>query len=149
MTTYFKRCKMHENLGKPIFCPKDKKRISPQIEQCIGKCSGLCKFIWKTSNCYLYIMLYHAVIQILGHQFLCNCMLVCKLCSGGFKTIGQVKGTCTSIHVIQDMHIYNIKHLKYSFINTVIITNAFMIIYTCFIIIIWVNTQTNERTNAY
>ena len=60
-------------------------RISePQIEWCIGKCPGFCTIFFKTSNCYLMFMLYHAVIENFGtFQFLA--MLMPKLGSGGFK----------------------------------------------------------------
>jgi len=33
----------------------------------IGKYPSLCKFIWKISSCYINVMLYYAIILILGH----------------------------------------------------------------------------------
>ena len=54
MSTYH-TCKMHWNSGKPIFCPKDKKGISPPFEWCIGKCPGLCTIFFKSSKLYIFL----------------------------------------------------------------------------------------------
>ena len=51
---------MHENRGKPIFCP---------MEWCIGNYPGMCKVFIKTSKCYLMLMFYHADILVVFHFY--------------------------------------------------------------------------------
>jgi len=79
-----KNCKMHERWGLPFFCPMNKKKISPHIKWCFGKCSELSTIFFKTSIWHLEFMLYHAVIFVLG-IFEVFPMFMPKLCSGGFK----------------------------------------------------------------
>ena len=76
MTTYLKWWEIHENWGKPFFCPMDKNMTSSHIDWCIGKWLGLCKIFFRTSTWYLKFMLYHAVIS----------PFLCPNCSGGFNT---------------------------------------------------------------
>jgi len=46
-----------------LFCPMDKKMISPYIKWCIGNCPGLCILFFKTSPWYLKLIIYHTVIM--------------------------------------------------------------------------------------
>jgi len=54
----------------PFFCPMDKKKISPHIEWCIGKCRGLRTLFFKTSTCQvLEVYALSRVFVFLGIHF--------------------------------------------------------------------------------
>jgi len=75
-----------------LFCPMDKKMVTPHIEWRIEKCPGLCTIIF-TSTLYLKLVLYHAVIYIvldtLYFPFLCpNCAFnVCGCITSNLRLV--------------------------------------------------------------
>jgi len=87
---------MHKNMGKPIICPMDKKKM-PSI--CIEKYPGLCTLFIKTSDCYLIFIVYHSYLDLGTLWFLLK-HFISELCSGGYNKCVLVSFEPYMTHII-------------------------------------------------
>jgi len=79
---------MHENWGKPIFCPMHKKMNSPEIKWCIGKLPVMCKCSLKLANATYTLCFMVRLFRFLGH-FSFFSIFMHNLRSGGLITFSM------------------------------------------------------------